>query len=122
MGAAHNGLPLPFGRVLSTGHRQEEARRTHPPISTLTSTFLSGWTFLCNRGMSKADSWFSDLDQWVEGDIIHRGRETQVEKQGLVGRKCTHLGGMKGGVSRPPERKLGITSVLAPPLLPLPQC
>ena len=121
MGAAHNGLPL---SQKGAEHRTlvGEVGRTRPPISTLTSIFLSGWTFLCNRGMSKADSWLSDLDQWVEGEIIHRGRETQVEKQGLVGRQCTHLRGMKGGGSRPPERELGVTSALIPPLLPFPQC
>ena len=35
--------------------------------------------------------------------------------------KCTHLGGMKGGGCRPPERELGTTSVLSPLLLPIPQ-
>lgn len=44
--------------------------------------------------MSKEDSQFPDSDHWVEGDLIHCGR-TQVEKQGLVGRKCTDWGAQK---------------------------
>lgn len=93
MGAAHNGLPLPFGRVLSIGYRQEKARRTHPPISTLTSIFLSGWTFLCNRGMSKADFWFLTWTSgWREISFIVEERDPGGEAR-FGGKKVHSSGG-----------------------------